>query len=119
MRVLRPGAALTISLAAARRAAIAAPNNEVNFQKEVCLARDRGGDGPHLDFRAAGFLRHIKQNLAAAQINGSRPFAHTKDRLLAEARDRLIFKSQLTPGLDAGLYRCALVNIIVYCSRTR
>src|SRR5881227_2069533 len=83
------------------------------------LASDRGGDGPHFDLRAAGFLRHIKQNLAAAQINGSRPFAHTKDRLLAKARDRLILKSQLTPGLGAGLHCRTLVNIIVYYSRTR
>src|SRR5713101_283342 len=63
-------------------------NNAVNFLEGNLLARDRGSYGPHLDFRAAGFLRHIKQNLAAAQINGSRPFAHTKDRLLAETRDR-------------------------------
>src|SRR5207244_6824181 len=55
----------------------------------------------------------------AAQINGSRPFPRAIDRLLAETRDRLILKSQLTPGLDTGLYRCALANIIVDCGRTR
>jgi hypothetical protein len=52
--------------------------------EEICLPGDRCRDGPHLDFCAAGFLWHIKQNLAAAQINGSRPFPRTKDSLLAK-----------------------------------
>jgi hypothetical protein len=69
-------------------------------------------------------LRHppfwrIQQKLAAAKVNGSRPFAHAKNSLLAKACDRLILESQLTPGLDTGLHGGALVNIIVQCSRTR
>ena len=42
-----------------------------------------------------------------------------KNSLLAKACDRLILESQLTPGLDTGLHRRALVNMIVHCSRTR
>src|SRR5439155_8693340 len=103
---------LTISLAAARM-------TQSTPAQEICLTRDRCRNGPHLDFCAAGFLWHIKQKLAAAQINGSRPFPRTIDSLLAETRDRLILKSQLTPGLDAGLHRRALANIIVEGSRTR
>src|SRR6516164_1011372 len=82
------------------------------------LPRDRCRDGSHLDVCAAGFLRHIKQELAAAQINGSRPFAHAEDRPLAKTGDRFIFKSELTSGLDPGLHRCPLANIVVYCRRT-
>src|SRR5438094_689304 len=130
LTLLTVRAATTIRGARSGRARTAAPTysqiscavdrtkSELSAGKNGC-ARDRGGDGPHFDLRAAGFLRHIKQNLAAAQINGSRPFAHTKDRLLAKARDRLILKSQLTPGLGAGLHCRTLVNIIVYYSRTR
>src|SRR5438067_11282991 len=65
-----------------------------------------------------GFLWHIEQKLAAAQVNGSRPVPRTIDRLLAETRDRLILKSQLTPRLGAGLHRRALSNIIVHCGWT-
>src|SRR6266568_3407961 len=87
--------------------------------REICLPRDRCSDGPHLHICAASFFRHIKQKLAAAQINGSCPSAHTEDSLLAKTRDRLILKSQLTPGLVTSLHRRALAHIIVYCSRMR
>ena len=87
--------------------------------REICLPRDRCRDGPHLDFCAAGILRHVKQELTATQINGSRPFSYAKDSLLAETGDRFVLKSQLTPGLDSGLDRRALANIIAYCRRTR
>src|SRR5438132_348991 len=60
-----------------------------------------------------------QQKLTAAQINRSRPFTDTEDRLFTETRDRLILKRQLTPGLDTGLHRRPLANIIVHCSRTR
>ena len=83
------------------------------------LPGDRCRDGPHLNFCATGFFRRIQQKLASAKINGSRPFAHTKDSFLAKAGDRLILESQLTPGLDTGLHGRALANIIVHCSRTR
>src|SRR6516164_2851427 len=79
-----------------------------------CLPRDRCCNRPHLDVCAASFLRRIKQKLTAAQINGSRPFAHAEDRPLAKTGDRLILKSEFTPGLDTGLHRCPLANIIVY-----
>ena len=82
-------------------------------------ARNRGRDGPHLDFCSAGMFRHVEQKLAATQINASGPFADTKDSLLAEARNRLILESQLTPGLNTGPHRRALANIIVHRSRTR
>src|SRR5437773_5963763 len=87
--------------------------------QEICLTRDRCRNGSHLDFCATGFFWHIKQKLAAAQINGSRPFPRTIDSLLTETRDRLILKSQLTPGLDTGLHCCPLANIIVDCGRPR
>ena len=90
----------------------------INVAQHRC-ACDRCRDRPHLDFCAAGMFRHVKQKLAATQLNGSRPFADTKDSLLAETRDGLILKSQLTPGLDTGLHRGALANIIVHCGRTR
>src|SRR5436189_5819757 len=64
-------------------------------------------------------FRHIKQKLAATQINASGPFTDTKNSLLAEARDRFILESQLTPGLDTGLHRRALANIIVHSGRMR
>src|SRR3989442_1166651 len=87
--------------------------------QEIYLPSDRCRDGPGLNLGATRFFRRIQQKLAAAKINGSRPFAHTKNSLLPKAGDRLILESQLTPGLDTGLHGRALVNIIVHCSRTR
>ena len=86
---------------------------------EIYLSCDRCRDGSGFDFCAAGIFRHIEQKLAPAQINRSRPFSRTKDSFLAETGDRLILKSQLTPGLDTGLDRRALADIIVHCRRTR
>ena len=86
--------------------------------QEIYLPGDRCRNGPGLNFCGTRFLRHTQQKLAAAKINGSRPFADTKNSLLAKACDRLIFESQLTPGLDTGLHGRALANIIVHCSRT-
>src|SRR4030095_12572377 len=83
------------------------------------LSGNRCRDGSHLHVCAAGFFWHIKQELAAPEINGSRPFADAKDSPLAKAGNRLILKSELTPGLVTGSHRCALANIIVYCSRAR
>src|SRR5215813_14736497 len=94
-------------------------NHGTNPVTNLILPSDRCRDGPGLNFCATRFLRHTQQKLAAAKINGSRPFADTKNSLLAKACDRLIFESQLTPRLDTGLYRRALTNIIVNCSRTR
>src|SRR5215471_14965666 len=93
-----------------------------NFDTEnvnVESTGDRCRDRSHLDFCAARFFRRIQQKLAAAKINGSGPFAHTKDSVLAKACDRLILESQLTAGLDTGLHRRALANVVVHCSRTR
>lgn len=87
--------------------------------QEIDLPGDRCRDGPHLNFCATRFFRRIQQKLAAAKINSSRSFAHTKDSLFAKACDRLILESQLTPGLDTGLHGRALANIIIHCSRTR
>jgi hypothetical protein len=87
--------------------------------QEIYLPCDRCRDGPGLNLCATRLFRRIQQKLAAAKINGSRPFAHAKNRLLAKACDRLILESQLTPGLDTGLHGRTLVNIIVHCSRTR
>jgi len=87
--------------------------------QEAYLPCDRCRDGPGLNLCTTRFFRRIQQKLAAAKINGSRPFAHAKNRLLAKACDRLILESQLTPGLDTGLHGRTLVNIIVHCSRTR
>ena len=87
--------------------------------QEIYLPSDRCRDGPHLNLCATRFFRRVQQKLAAAKINVSRTFAYAKNSLLAKARDRLIFESQLTPGLDTGLHGCALANIIVHCSRTR
>src|SRR5437879_5342394 len=72
---------LTISLAAEGCAAIAARMTQSTPAQEICLTRDRCRNGPHLDFCAAGFLWHIQQKLAVAQINGSRPFPRTIDSL--------------------------------------
>jgi peptidoglycan hydrolase-like protein with peptidoglycan-binding domain len=47
------------------------------------LSGDRCSNGPDLNFCATRFFRHTKQKLAAAKIDGSRPFAHTKNSLLA------------------------------------
>jgi len=82
------------------------------------LPSDRCRDGPGLNLDATRFFRRIQQKLAAAKVNGSRPFAHTKNSLLAKACNRLILESQLTAGLNTGLHGAALANIIVYCSRT-
>jgi hypothetical protein len=87
--------------------------------QEIYLPSDGCRDGPGLNLCATRFFRRIQQKLAAAKINGSRPFAHAKNSLLAKACDRLILESQLTPGLDTGLHGRALMNIIVHCSRTR
>ena len=81
--------------------------------EEIYLPRDRCRDGSHLNFCAARFFRGIKQKLTAAKINGSRPFAHTENSLLAKACDRLILESQLTPGLHTGLHGGTVANIIV------
>ena len=62
------------------------------------LSCDRCRDGPGLNLDATPFFRRIQQKLAAAKINGSRPFAHTKNSLFAKACDRLILESQLTAG---------------------
>src|SRR4029453_13254882 len=85
----------------------------------IYLSGDRCRHGTGLNFVAPRLFRRIQQKLAAAKINGSRPFAHAKNSLLAKACDRLILESQLTPGLHTGLHSCALANIIVHCSRTR
>src|SRR5262249_48365053 len=86
--------------------------------QDLYLSGDRSRNGSGLNFCATRFLRHTQQELAAAKINGSRPFAHATNSLLAEACDRTIFESQFAPGLDAGLHGRALANIIVHCSRT-
>ncbi len=67
------------------------------------LPCDRCRDGPGLNLDATRLFRRIQQKLAAAKINGSRPFTHAKNSFLAKACDRLILESQLTPGLDIGL----------------
>src|SRR5947199_10794122 len=72
--------------------------------QEIYLPCDRCRDGTGLNLCATRLFRRIQQKLAAAKINGSRPFAHAKNRLLAKACDRLILESQLTPGLDTGLH---------------
>src|SRR5207249_9808685 len=87
--------------------------------QEIYLPTDRCRDGPGLNLCATRLFRRIQQKLAAAKINGSRPFAHAKSTLRAKACDRLILESQLTPGRDTGLHGRALVNIIVHCRRTR
>src|SRR4030095_3291641 len=87
--------------------------------QEIYLPGDSCRNGPDLNFCATRFFRRIKQKLAAAKINSSRPFAHAKDSLLAKACDRLILESQLTPGLNTGLHSRALANTIIHCSRTR
>jgi hypothetical protein len=87
--------------------------------QEIDLTGDRCRDGPRLNFCATRFLGRVQQKLAAAKINGSWCFAHTKDSLLAKACDRLILESQFTPGLDTGLHGGAVANIIVHCRRTR
>jgi len=83
------------------------------------LPGDRCRHDPCLNFRSTRFFRNVHQKLTAAEIDGSRPFAYTENSLFAKACDRLILKSQLTPGLDTVLHRRAIPNIIVNCSRTR
>src|SRR5262249_60570079 len=94
-------------------------NHGKTRSQEIDLTGDRCRDRSHLDFCTARFFRRVQQKLTAAKINGSGPFAHTKDSLLTKACDRLILESQLTPGLDTGLHRGALANVVVHCSRTR
>src|SRR5438094_7760409 len=106
-------------VAASRSAAVAARMMQSASSREICLPGVRCGKERKRDRSVAGVHPCALPILAAAQINGSCPFAHTKDRLLAETRDRLILKSQLTPGLGASLHCRTLVNIIVYYSRTR
>src|SRR4026208_1558364 len=87
--------------------------------REIYLPRDRCRDRPHLNLCATCLFRRIQQKLAAAKVNRSRPFANTKNSLLAKACDRLILESQLTPGLHAGLHSRAVANVIVHCSWAR
>jgi hypothetical protein len=47
---------------------------------------------PCLNFRSTRFFRNVHQKLPAAEIDGSRPFAHTENSLFAKACDRLILK---------------------------
>src|SRR4030095_4944449 len=52
--------------------------------QKIRLTRNCCRDGPDLALCVAGFFRHIKQKLAAPQIDRACPFADTEDRLLAE-----------------------------------
>src|SRR5436853_2131298 len=79
-------------------------NHGQAVSQKIYLPGDCCRDWPGLNFCATRFLRHTPQKLAAAQINGSRPLAHVKDRLLAKASDCLILESQLAPGLNTGLH---------------
>src|SRR5436190_11969945 len=88
----------------------------INVAEDGC-AGDRCRDGPHLDFSATRIFRHVKQKLTAAQINGSSPYFDGKDSLIADTQGRCMLTSQLTTGLDAGLDRRALANVVVYRSR--
>ena len=67
--------------------------------------------GPILTFAPPAFFGTYSKNWPLPR-SIVRPFAHTKNRLLAKTCDRLILESQLAPGLDTGLHGCPLANII-------